>query len=82
MQEASGKTSNLSRADRAVLKEIDGKTALQNIAVKFDKESNAHFTLGAVFWKRQMVSEAISHWKRELELEDRKSTRLNSSHRP
>ena len=37
VQEASGKTSNLSRADRAVLKEIDGKTALANIAVKFEK---------------------------------------------
>ncbi len=37
VQEASGKTSNLSRADRAVLKEIDGKTAHGNIAVKFEK---------------------------------------------
>ncbi len=37
VQEASGKTSNLSRADRAVLKEIDGKTALASIAGKFDK---------------------------------------------
>jgi len=37
VQEASGKTSNLSRADRAVLKEIDGKTVLANIAVKFEK---------------------------------------------
>jgi hypothetical protein len=37
VQEASGKTSALSRADRAVLKEIDGKTALANIAVKFEK---------------------------------------------
>ena len=37
VQEASGKTSALSRADRAVLKEIDGKTALANIAAKFEK---------------------------------------------
>jgi hypothetical protein len=37
VQEASGKTSDLSRADRAVLKEIDGKTALANIAAKFEK---------------------------------------------
>ena len=37
VQEASGKTSDLSRADRAVLKEIDGKTALANVAVKFEK---------------------------------------------
>src|SRR5258706_14837614 len=37
VQEASGKTSHLSRADRAVLKEIDGKTALADIAIKFDK---------------------------------------------
>ncbi|MEK6244851.1 MAG: hypothetical protein AABM33_10165 [Pseudomonadota bacterium] len=37
VQEAAGKTSALSRADRAVLKEIDGKTALANIAVKFEK---------------------------------------------
>ena len=37
VQEASGKTSNLSRADRAVLKEIDGKTVLANIAAKFEK---------------------------------------------
>ena len=37
VQEASGKTSNLSRADRAVLKEIDGKTALGAIAGRFEK---------------------------------------------
>jgi len=43
VQEASGKTSNLSRADRAVLKEIDGKTALGNIAAKFEKISADKF---------------------------------------
>ncbi len=37
VQEASGKTSHLSRADRAVLKEIDGKTTLGDVALKFDK---------------------------------------------
>lgn len=43
VQEASGKTNALSRADRAVLKEIDGKTALANIAVKFEKISADKF---------------------------------------
>jgi hypothetical protein len=37
VQEASGKTSHLSRADRNVLKEIDGKSSLANISAKFDK---------------------------------------------
>ncbi|HEX2650676.1 MAG TPA: hypothetical protein VHN19_12165 [Burkholderiales bacterium] len=37
VQEASGKTSHLSRGDRAVLKEIDGKTTLADIALKFEK---------------------------------------------
>src|SRR5262245_53245204 len=37
VQEASGKTSHLSRADRNVLKEIDGKTSVQDVAAKFDK---------------------------------------------
>src|SRR5438552_17005784 len=37
VQEASGKTSQLSRSDRAVLKEIDGKSALADVAVKFEK---------------------------------------------
>ncbi len=36
VQEASGKTSHLSRADRAVLKEIDGKTAHASVAAKFE----------------------------------------------
>lgn len=37
VQEASGKTSHLSRADRNVLKEIDGKSSLANISAKFEK---------------------------------------------
>ena len=37
VQEASGKTSHLSRADRAVLKEIDGKSNLGTVAAKFEK---------------------------------------------
>ena len=37
VQEASGKTSHLSRADRNVLKEIDGKTSLASVSAKFDK---------------------------------------------
>src|SRR5689334_21583826 len=36
VQEASGKTSHLSRSDRAVLKEIDGKTSLADISLKID----------------------------------------------
>jgi len=43
VQEASGKTSHLSRADRAVLKEIDGKTVLGTIAGKFEKISADKF---------------------------------------
>src|SRR5262245_57687785 len=37
VQESSGKTSHLSRADRAVLKELDGKTTVADVALKFDK---------------------------------------------
>jgi actin-related protein len=37
VQEASGKTSHLSRADRNVLKEIDGKTSVQDVGAKFEK---------------------------------------------
>jgi class 3 adenylate cyclase len=37
VQEASGKTSNLSRADRAVLAAIDGKTNIAALYKKFDK---------------------------------------------
>jgi hypothetical protein len=61
VQEASGKTSNLSRADRAVLKEIDGKTALQNIAVKFDKIAADKFdALIAQFDKDGYIREVSS----------------------
>ena len=65
VQEASGKTSNLSRADRAVLKEIDGKTALQNIAVKFEKISadkfDALIALGAVIRGETYHFEVVSN---------------------
>ena len=37
VQEASGKTSHLSRADRAVLSAIDGKTTLAEVQKKFEK---------------------------------------------
>ena len=37
VQEASGKTSRLSRADRAVLSAIDGKTPLTDVLTKFEK---------------------------------------------
>ena len=37
VQESSGKTSHLSRADRAVLSAIDGKTALSEVQKKFEK---------------------------------------------
>jgi hypothetical protein len=61
VQEASGKTSNLSRADRAVLKEIDGKTALQNIAAKFDKIAADKFdALIAQFDKDGYIREVSS----------------------
>ncbi|HET9736352.1 MAG TPA: hypothetical protein VFP62_13880, partial [Burkholderiales bacterium] len=43
VQEASGKTSHLSRADRAVLAAIDGKTPLADISAKFDKLSADKF---------------------------------------
>ncbi|MCC6210323.1 MAG: hypothetical protein IT513_04705 [Burkholderiales bacterium] len=43
MQEASGKTSNLSRADRAVLAAIDGKTPLSEVQNKFEKLAGAKF---------------------------------------
>ena len=43
VQEASGKTSHLSRADRAVLSAIDGKTMLSDVAAKFDKLSADKF---------------------------------------
>ena len=43
VQEASGKTSHLSRADRAVLSAIDGKTMLSDVAAKFEKLSADKF---------------------------------------
>jgi hypothetical protein len=61
VQEASGKTSHLSRADRAVLKEIDGKTALADIAVKFEKISADKFdALIAQFDKDGYIREVSS----------------------
>ncbi|HXZ91321.1 MAG TPA: adenylate/guanylate cyclase domain-containing protein [Burkholderiales bacterium] len=43
VQEASGKTSILSRAERAVLAAIDGKTTVGELNIKFDKISEANF---------------------------------------
>ncbi len=43
VQEASGKTSDLSRADRSVLSAIDGKTALSEVQKKFDKLAGPKF---------------------------------------
>ena len=43
VQEASGKTSFLSRADRAVLAAIDGKTTVGELNIKFDKIQQAKF---------------------------------------
>ena len=43
VQEASGKTSNLSRADRAVLAAIDGKTPLVDVQSKFEKLAGPKF---------------------------------------
>jgi len=43
VQEASGKTSILSRADRAVLAAIDGKTTVGELNIKFDKISEPNF---------------------------------------
>ena len=43
VQEASGKTSHLSRADRAVLSAIDGKTMLSDVSAKFEKLSADKF---------------------------------------
>ena len=37
VQESSGKTSLLSRADRAVLTQIDGKTTFADLQIKFYK---------------------------------------------
>ena len=43
VQEASGKTSFLSRADRAVLAAIDGRTSVADIQPKFDKIAGPKF---------------------------------------
>ncbi len=43
VQEASGKTSNLSRADRAVLSAIDGKSNIGALYKKFEKTPQARF---------------------------------------
>ena len=43
VQEASGKTSHLSRADRAVLAAIDGKTPLAEVQKNFEKLSGPKF---------------------------------------
>ena len=43
VQEATGKTSVLSRADRAVLAAIDGKTTVGELNIKFDKIAEANF---------------------------------------
>jgi len=43
VQEASGKTSHLSRADRAILAAIDGKTTLGQLATKFDRAPDDKF---------------------------------------
>ena len=43
VQEASGKTSHLSRADRAVLSAIDGKTSLAEVQKKFEKIAGPKF---------------------------------------
>ncbi len=43
VQEASGKTSVLSRGDRAILAAIDGKISLQQLSAKFDRAADANF---------------------------------------
>lgn len=43
VQEASGKTSQLSRADRSVLSAIDGKTSLTEVQKKFEKLDKPKF---------------------------------------
>lgn len=43
VQEASGKTSNLSRADRAVLSSIDGKATVADIAQKLGRDFDDKF---------------------------------------
>jgi hypothetical protein len=43
VQEASGKTSHLSRGDRAILAAIDGKMSLQQLSAKFDRAADDKF---------------------------------------
>jgi hypothetical protein len=43
VQEASGRTSHLSRADRAVLSAVDGKSTVAELNQKFEKISEAKF---------------------------------------
>src|SRR3989337_2725726 len=43
VQEASGKTSTLSRGDRAILAAIDGKTTLQQLSARFDRAADEKF---------------------------------------
>jgi len=43
VQEASGKTSTLSRGDRAILAAIDGKISLQQLAARFDRAADERF---------------------------------------
>ncbi len=45
VQEASGKTGNLSRADRAVLAAIDGKSTLDEVQAKFEKIPEGKFAV-------------------------------------
>ncbi len=43
VQEASGKTSQLARADRAILSAIDGKISLKDLGAKFDRAVDENF---------------------------------------
>jgi len=43
VQEASGKTSHLSRGDRAILSAIDGKITLKELSAKFDRAPDERF---------------------------------------
>ena len=43
VQEASGKTSQLSRGDRAILSAIDGKITLKDLGAKFDRPADDKF---------------------------------------
>jgi hypothetical protein len=43
VQEASGKTSQLSRGDRAILSAIDGKISLKDLGAKFDRPADDKF---------------------------------------